>query len=434
MDPDDLQLASEFCKLVQSSDLLEYLGLPADCAAEEVSQALSAKRRYMQAMQANPKYRDSARSLLKHHRAFARLLADPATYLEQVHSERVAEKLPLLEMVIDGILADGKVTEEEEAFLVQSGAAIGLSAEKVDELLERRAEEVGVQRTGHLSLAGALTFDGTETRQDADREVQGAEGYGWWDASFTRLLLETIPGGPGEMVDIYCRTGLSAVTLLPQRQQLSWMGIDRKPERLQAAGRALRGMGARVELAHGKPHSLPISNQSTDYVLSIRALANHPDPDRVFAEAVRVLRSGGRMVVAEPDGLAESFYFDGHLAGYNAAFHALCRRLDAAWGQGRSSITLGPELSVRLSKHGLRPTRVSVHTSSTFKRRPFSRLARRLRQYPVALVRAAGLPADGDEIIEVLAAVDRLERRIPAATEGMAGHVLPMFLCVGVKG
>jgi len=193
----------------------------------------------------------------------------------------------------------------------------------------------------------------------------------------------------------------------------------------------------RITLTVGEPDALPIEDESVDYVLAIRALANLSDTRPVFAEAYRVLRPGGRMIVAEPDGLAECFHFDGHLRHYNAAFHRLCAAFDAGRGQGvppvgRPGIAIGPTLPARMKNVGLRPTKVQIHASNNMKAQPFGKLMRRLQKYPSAMAGNAGLTMTA-VFASVLKAVKELEAEIPQDRIGMAGHVLPLFLVVGEK-
>ncbi len=443
--PEALDVASEFCRLVQVNDLFEYLGLERNCSAEEAQEALAKKRRYMQGMQGNPKFKDSAKFLIKNYRALEQVMADPAAHLDQARLEAEKSKLPMLEFALSSVLADGRMPPEEEAFLRSSALELGISVETYERVVAERAAEAGVtvpRSAGRkaVEVQGSESIQVSPEAQETAR-LRAAEGHGWWDAAFTRLLLETIPGGPGEMVDVYCRTALSALTLLPERPQLTWLGVDRSSERLSMAKAELTQQPGhlldRVTLTLGEPSVLPIANESVDYVVAVRALAHQPDTRAFFAEAVRVLRPGGRLIVAEPDGFAETFHFDGHLVRYNTSFRDLCVAADdhLAHGAdpiGRPGLSIGSTLFERMRHAGLVPTKVRVHASNNLAPRAFGRMARRLRKYPEAVARAVGLEGS-HELKRVYAAVDELEARIPRDRVGMSGHVLPMILAVGEK-
>ncbi len=455
-EPRDLQKASEFCKLVEATHLLEYLGVPADATSDEAKEALKKMRTRMQSMQSNPKYKTVAMALIKNFRALDRVLDDPNAHLQQARLEKEAQQLPTLEIAVDAVLASGTLTEAEVDYVREQAMKLGISEARYDQVLREKSKAAGVPLPGGEAGAGAPpawaggpTFSseddsgapaGAVTAEER-RKLKGAAGHGWWDAAFTSLLLGTIPGGPGDMVDIYCRTALSAVTLLPERRQLSYLGVDRNPERVQASWEAARQFGSRAKFEVGEPHQLPLEDQSVDYVLGIRALANLPDTATVFNDAYRVLRPGGRMIVAEPDGLAEVFMFDGHLWEYNHAFHRLTRRIDDLAGGpgmmagsiGKPGIALGPKLAQRMTLAGLTVSQIKVHASNNLRPRRFGKLAKMLRRYPLAMARAQGLEDGSDELMAIETAVRRLEERWSADAVGMGGHVLPMVLVVATK-
>jgi SAM-dependent methyltransferase len=448
MEKRDLRIAAEFCALVESANLFEYLGLERSATAEEARASLAKKRKYMQSMQNNPKFKDSAKFLIKNFRVLDRVLESPVDHLKEMRLRREKAMLPTLVMVLDAVLSDGHMSAPERVFTEGVASEMGISGEAYEAALLERSSLVqatveGLETpTGPKVSGSTVVVESVEEGQTA-RLLQGASGHGWWDATFTRMLLECIPGGPGELVDVYCRTALSAMTLLPDRRQLTYLGVDRSSERLRVAKEALRAQSHqhavdRITLTVGEPHSLPIDDASVDYVLAIRALANLSDTRPVLAEAYRVLRPGGRLIVAEPDGLSECFYFDGHLRDYNAAFHRLCHAFNEAQGAGvpaigRPGIAIGPSLPARMKHAGFQPTKVQVHASYSLKAQPFGRLLRRLQKYPSAMAGNAGLTMTAVHA-SVLKAVKDLEAELSLDRIGMAGHVLPLFLAVGEKG
>ncbi len=435
MDEADLETAAAFCRLVAAKDLLAYLGVPRGSSPDGCLAALVERRRHLQGMQANPKFKDSAKALIVGFGALQRVLSDPDAYVSRVDEAGERAKLPLLHLAIDAALADGTLTRDEEAFLRRSAVDIGFTPETYERVLRDRAAEKRVSIEFSPAAAAPAWVAPAVVPVTASTELAGAgAGYPWWDAAFTRMLLDVIPGGPGDVVDVYCRTGLSALTILPARRQLSWVGVDRSQERLESARAQVASLGGRVALVVGEPHALPVPDASVDVVIAIRALANAPDTRTILAEIRRVLRPGGRAIVAEPDGFSESFVFAGHLATYNRAFLDLQRAIDdtlRGHPLGRPSVALGPELFRRLTHAGLRPTSVAVHGSHSLRSRPFSVFSRQLRRYPEQLARAAGLPDDAPALEAVYAALDAILIRGDA--EGLSGQTLPIYLAVALK-
>lgn len=418
---EDLELATRFCALVDAPDLIEWLDLTEECTPEEAQQALAGRRRRMQAMQNNPKYREAARMLMKNYAALRRVVEMPGAHPQHVQAVRDVAQRPMLALAVDSVLVDGALTREEERFIASQARRLGLGEEVVQEVMAERAAALGVDLERARSQG-----------QIGLRPPSGADGHAWWDASFTRALLELIPERPGSMVDIYCRTGLSARTLLPRRPGLGWLGVDRDPDRVRQARMRLSSMAAiRVEV--GRPDRLPVEAGTVDVLLGVRSLATQARTGPVLHEARRVLRPGGRLVLAEPDGLAESFVFDGHIFDYNAAFRALGLRVDERSSHSQAlpdgaGIALGPQLPARMEAQGFAVTSVRVHASYRLKTRSFHRFARQLRRYPVALAGSVGLPEDAPEVRAVLDEVDALAARVAPDAMALCGHVLPMYL------
>lgn len=125
-----------------------------------------------------------------------------------------------------------------------------------------------------------------------------------------RVLAELALVGNEDVLDLGCGSGLMLLGAAQRLTTGTATGLDRWRLRDQAGGgrdRCLRnaavlGVSDRVRLLDGDLTALPVAGSSFDVVLASLAVHNvHPRSLRaaVIAEAGRVLRPGGRLVIVD---------------------------------------------------------------------------------------------------------------------------------------
>jgi ubiquinone/menaquinone biosynthesis C-methylase UbiE len=100
----------------------------------------------------------------------------------------------------------------------------------------------------------------------------------------------------GEVLEVAIGTGMN-LPFYPEGVRLT--GVDFSPAMLaQARGRALK-LGRTVELVEGDAQALGFPDRSFDTVVSTFSLCSVPDDRQAIAEMRRVLRPGGRLLLAD---------------------------------------------------------------------------------------------------------------------------------------
>ena len=135
----------------------------------------------------------------------------------------------------------------------------------------------------------------------AVRALLGATAHPGGTA-LTRHLLDVAEVGPDDVVlDVACGDGATLRLLGPRG-----IGVDVEPRAVARAG-ARAGTRTRTRAgAPGRPravvadaHALPLADRCADVVLLECALSTFAAPERALAEAVRVLRPGGRLAMTD---------------------------------------------------------------------------------------------------------------------------------------
>ena len=100
----------------------------------------------------------------------------------------------------------------------------------------------------------------------------------------------------GDVLEIAVGTGRN-LPFYPQEVRLT--GVDLSPAMLAVARQRAQTLGRAVDLRVGNAQALDFPDASFDTVVCTLSLCTIPDDRRAVAEAVRVLRSGGRLLLLE---------------------------------------------------------------------------------------------------------------------------------------
>ena len=96
------------------------------------------------------------------------------------------------------------------------------------------------------------------------------------------------------VADLGCGAGHVSSLVAPFVRRV--IGVDASAAMLAAAGKLVPG---HVDLRQGTLEALPIGDGEADVALLVLVLHHVPDPARALAEAARILRPGGRLVVVD---------------------------------------------------------------------------------------------------------------------------------------
>ena len=170
-------------------------------------------------------------------------------------------------------LYDGWVGDEADIF--ESDAA-RLEAVRAD-----RAEAARRYFEAH-----AASWDSVRSLHVADSEVE-------------RAISDLLAGRPiGALLDIGTGTGRMLELFAPQAD--SAIGIDRSSEMLRLARVKLEAAGVEgASLRQGDMYALPLNERSVDSIILHQVLHYAQQPGAAIAEAARVLRPGGLLLVID---------------------------------------------------------------------------------------------------------------------------------------
>lgn len=144
------------------------------------------------------------------------------------------------------------------------------------------------------SLAERLGYPATILDQVPAGAVDSFAGVGYFfDLAELKEGEEVLDLGSGSGMDVF-------FAALQVAENGRVVGVDMTPEQLDKAERLRTQAGfPQVTFTEGQIEELPFPDASFDVVISNGVINLAPDKRRVFAEAARMLRPGGRLAIAD---------------------------------------------------------------------------------------------------------------------------------------
>lgn len=236
-----------------------------------------------------------------------RLLADPSRLRLLMMLE--AEKLSASELSEITGLAQSRVSTHlarlKRARLVRDERSAGAALYSAVEDLEGVA--------GDLWRVLRAALDDPQARLDRERAAEVVRtrkhGQTWAESVAGRMELHYSPGRTwdataralmtllhfGDVLDLAAGDGVFAELIAGHAKSVTCVEIS--PAVIAAAERRLAGV-PNVRFHQVDMHALPFPNASFDHVFALHALSYSASPAKLVGEATRVLRPGGRLVIA----------------------------------------------------------------------------------------------------------------------------------------
>ena len=134
-------------------------------------------------------------------------------------------------------------------------------------------------------------------RRRYDRVARVYDGLCWVvERGAARWRQDLWSGVAGRVIEVGIGTGTSLVCHPPEADVV---GIDVSSRMLERAHRRATRLGSRVRLELADVQALPFDDASFDCAVTTFVFCSVPDPARGFAELVRVLKPGGKLLMVE---------------------------------------------------------------------------------------------------------------------------------------
>lgn len=102
------------------------------------------------------------------------------------------------------------------------------------------------------------------------------------------------------VLDVGFGLGGNLRTIDGRHQNMTLYGLDHDPRLVELVRGQLKGMGSNtIELFEGCATRLPLPDKSVDVVVAVECIFHFPSRETFMAEAARVLKPGGRLVISD---------------------------------------------------------------------------------------------------------------------------------------
>jgi ArsR family transcriptional regulator len=105
--------------------------------------------------------------------------------------------------------------------------------------------------------------------------------------------------GNGTVADIGCGNGSLAGMMI--QKGLNVIGVDASPKMIDAARKRMQGSAVTGDFRIGECEHLPLRDNEVTTVIAVLLLHHLSDPETALTEFCRVLKKGGRVIIADLD-------------------------------------------------------------------------------------------------------------------------------------
>jgi len=109
----------------------------------------------------------------------------------------------------------------------------------------------------------------------------------WWNEGFIRALLDAIPEGTSDLLEVGCGLGRVAEEVLPLSPKLSYVGVDIDATRIGEVEREFNQgpLANRTRFLVSSGEDLALESPSVGFVMFCLTLQHMPSPAKALSEA-----------------------------------------------------------------------------------------------------------------------------------------------------